>query len=118
MGWREALEQAVAKSLHISLRLGVHLVDLNMPNLVGNLTAMPPPDRIALARELLEGTGKTVADAVVIGKPSIWPAACLHPNSCARHRDCMYLGCEHQGFSIADGVDAALAALKAQENTP
>jgi len=42
-----------------------------------------------------------------LGTPSVWPNACKHPNSCARHRECMYWGCEHHGFSIADQIDAA-----------
>ena len=50
MGWREALEEqlwALCDGCRIEVR--------------SSLFAMPTPDRIALARELLEGTGRVVA---------------------------------------------------------
>ena len=38
-----------------------------------------------------------------------WPTGCKHPNSCARHGACMYLGCVHQGFDIASQIAPAAA---------
>lgn len=91
MGWREKLS---------SLRV--------MPEA---LLSMPDAHRIALARELLVGTGRVVGKAVE--GSATWPNGCRHPNSCARHRDCMYLGCEHRGFDIGPQIDACRAAMLA-----
>lgn len=38
-----------------------------------------------------------------------WPDGCLHRNSCARHRQCMYFGCAHRDRDIGAEVDAVLA---------
>lgn len=42
-----------------------------------------------------------------------WPAGCAHPNSCARHGACTYVGCEHQHRHIGPEIDAAIAAKTA-----
>jgi hypothetical protein len=36
-----------------------------------------------------------------------WPAGCHDPDSCARHKTCMYIRCRHEGRSIAGEVEAA-----------
>jgi hypothetical protein len=40
-----------------------------------------------------------------------WPAGCIKPNACARHRGCMYAmsaeKCRHYGKDLTDAVDAA-----------
>lgn len=28
---------------------------------------------------------------------SVWPNGCHDPDSCIRHGECMYFGCEHKG---------------------
>lgn len=32
---------------------------------------------------------------------SSWPLRCLHPNSCASHQACMYVGCVYRGQEIS-----------------
>jgi hypothetical protein len=60
MGWREVLEEAEIAS---DFRPGgsEQLGFINAGRVADWLLAMPTPDRIALARELLAGTGRVVA---------------------------------------------------------
>lgn len=48
-----------------------------------------------------------------------WPAGCIKPNSCARHRACMYgrnkEACRHFGRDIGAAIDAAISR---KEDTP
>ena len=38
-----------------------------------------------------------------------WPNACLHPNTCVRHQQCMYSVCCHSGKDILVEIAEALA---------
>lgn len=51
---------------------------------------------------------ETGRDPVMVVKGA-WPAQCLHPNSCSRHKQCMYIGCPYEGISIKADIDAALS---------
>lgn len=48
---------------------------------------------------------------------SNWPAGCHSPNSCARHRQCMYIRCWHENdANLKSDIDKAVeteAALRA-----
>ncbi len=48
------------------------------------------------------------------GNTAPWPAGCLKPNSCARHRRCMYAPsseqCRHYGLDLTEAVARAEAA--------
>lgn len=44
-----------------------------------------------------------------------WPNGCHSPNSCTRHRACMYFGCHHEGQDIKPEIEAALRASHKQE---
>jgi hypothetical protein len=41
-----------------------------------------------------------------------WPAGCIKPNSCSRHRQCMYAGsvkqCRHFGQNLTQAVETAV----------
>lgn len=60
MGWRARWMTALGKEEAAGLTYGA------LVRLAAALTAMPVPDRIALARELLAGTGRAVV--VPVGK--------------------------------------------------
>lgn len=138
MGWRKVLGQIVEDAELLACHLAGRTPDRNiqtpeeveatmkmvelamhrcLPKRLRTMPSaflqMPPADRIALARELLAGTGRVVVKAVE--NPATWPNGCCHPNSCARHRDCMYLGCEHRGFDIGPQIDACRAAMLADD---
>lgn len=57
MGWRNWMRN------HVIAAHGVN-PSVTEPDLAAAVLAMPPADRVALARELLEGTGKVVAREV------------------------------------------------------
>ncbi|WP_316194484.1 hypothetical protein [Bradyrhizobium sp. SZCCHNRI3052] len=41
-----------------------------------------------------------------------WPAGCHSPNSCSRHRSCMYTGCQHAGSAILQAdIDKAIELI-------
>jgi hypothetical protein len=63
MGWRDELTGVVGANVEDD-RLGGYYVDY--PSIAADMLAMPPADRIALARELLAGTGKCVADVAAL----------------------------------------------------
>ena len=42
-----------------------------------------------------------------------WPAGCVKPNSCGRHKQCMYAKCKNEGRDICSEVEAALASREA-----
>lgn len=50
--------------------------------------------------------------------PRTWPSGCHDPDSCARHRRCMYIQCEHKGRDISAQIDAATSALLGREQRP
>jgi hypothetical protein len=84
MGWRDELTGVVGANVEDD-RLGGYYVDY--PSIAADLLAMPPADRIALARELLAGTGRVVAREV-----EVMP--------------------DEPGYErLADGWNAALAAM-------
>ena len=57
MGWRDWMRN------HVIAAHGVN-PSVTEPDLAAALLAMPTPDRIALARELLVGTGRVVAEPI------------------------------------------------------
>jgi hypothetical protein len=64
MGWQERLETAIDAAMDGDCHTTVNV------DLVGHyLLTMPTPDRIALARELLEGTGRVVA---IVCQQTLW----------------------------------------------
>lgn len=42
-----------------------------------------------------------------------WPSGCVKPNSCSRHKQCMYANCKNEGRDIRSEVEAALASTEA-----
>lgn len=42
-----------------------------------------------------------------------WPAGCVKPNSCSRHKQCMYANCKNEGRDIRSEVEASLASREA-----
>ena len=65
MGWREAVEAAVEIALLANNQPPPRYAD--PPYLIVDALAdMPAPDRIALARELLHGTGHTVVEPATL----------------------------------------------------
>lgn len=58
MGWRDDLFMAIRSNIDDDSREGVFV---DYPTIATDLLAMHPDDRIAMARDLLEGTGMVVA---------------------------------------------------------
>jgi len=45
---------------------------------------------------------------------STWPVGCHSPNSCARHRRCMYVRCRHEtDQDLKSDIDKAVATEEA-----
>lgn len=59
MGWREVIASAATAAIAWNDEGDL---EVNADTLREKLDAIPTPDRIALARELLEGTGRVVAE--------------------------------------------------------
>ena len=50
---------------------------------------------------------------------SNWPAGCHSPNSCARHRRCMYVRCRHENdANLKSDIDKAVATEEALRAIP
>lgn len=67
MGWREELYHVVSSNIERDYHDGGSIVDHDA--IAVDLITMPDPDRIALARELLEGTGRVVVRGEQAGCP-------------------------------------------------
>lgn len=50
-----------------------------------------------------------------LSSPDRWPVGCHDPDSCARHKACMYVKCRHGGRSIAGEVEAAMISRPHRE---
>ena len=46
---------------------------------------------------------------------NVWPSGCIHPGSCSRHGQCMYLNCQWEGQKIAIIKMAPPAAKTAED---
>ncbi len=82
------------------------------------------PSKAVVFRQLTDDERRVRAEALARayrdertaahGNTAPWPAGCLKPNSCARHRRCMYAPsseqCRHYGLDLTEAVARAEAA--------
>ena len=67
-------------------------------------------DRDAKERDFwvaVEACGLSTAPVKESLTTADWPRGCSHPNSCANHKGCCYLGCVHEGKDITKQIKRA-----------
>jgi hypothetical protein len=75
----------------------------------------PKAERLAPVSDFQQHDLDTLCDPL---PADVWPSGCRSPNSCARHGECMYMNCQHQGRDIKGEIAAASEAQPKAEVCP